>query len=93
MQNKKTNVFKYKMLGKRDHCHFNHKEFSCIQSRRISELFKLMGVSLASGEFWPSILKLSDCFTDVLHDGRLLTITQTLAMTLFPSGEHEALSL
>lgn len=71
------------MREKKDHCHFNHSQFSCIKSRRISELFKLMGVSLASSELWPSILKLSDYFTDLPHDGRLLNITQTLTIMFF----------
>lgn len=77
-----------KCRRKRDHCHFNHNQFYSVKSRRISELFKLMGVSLASSEFWPSILELSDYFTDLLHDGRLLNITQTLTITLFSSGMH-----
>lgn len=67
------------MQDEKDHCHFNHNHFSFIESK-ISELFKLMGVSLASSEFWPSVLKLSDYFTDLLHDERLLNIIQTLTI-------------
>lgn len=76
-----------KCRREKDDCHFDHNQFSCIESR-ISELFKLMGVSLASSEFWHSILKLSDYFTDLVHDGRLLNISQTLTITLVSSGKH-----
>lgn len=38
------------MQDEKDHCRFNPNHFSFIESK-ISELFKLMGVSLASNEF------------------------------------------
>lgn len=76
-----TNAFRCKMQEEKDHCHFNHNQCSCIESR-ISELVKLTGVSLASRECWPSILKLSDYLTDLLHDGRLSNINQTLTIML-----------
>jgi hypothetical protein len=47
-----------------------------------------MGISLAGGEFWPAILKLSDYLIDLQYDGRLLSITQTLTIVCLSSDKH-----